>query len=183
MDRKFEYFTYCKYEGHNSVGNIPPKLFKQERDWTCSIACIRTLLSGIIKDVESEEFFIDNYKLIPGPHFSKDIKRLHILDKFNVVYGCDEENFDFVNLLNLLNENYFIMVESMINYSHWLVFLGYFSIKDKENIEQHKILLYDPYYDSVRLENADEFIGMWIDGEYLNTNVKKDFIAIKKEDS
>ena len=60
-----------------------------------------------------------------------------------------------------------------------MVLLGYYVVKDTKNLEEHKILFYDPYYD-LKLLNADEFIGMWIDGNYENTKVKNDFIALKK---
>lgn len=42
-----EYFPLDKPYPCNgvTVGVIPPRLFKQEQDWTCSIACLRTLLS------------------------------------------------------------------------------------------------------------------------------------------
>ena len=179
MRRKFEYFKTENFKERNCTGNIPKKLFKQERDWTCSIACIRTILSTFEKEVPSEEYYIQNYNLTPGPYFSKDIKRLKMLDKYNVIYGCDNP-IDLENLLDYIDDGYYVMVESMINVSHWLVLIGYFQLKDKTNLEDHKILLFDPYYDNVRLVNADEFYGMWIDGHYEKTNVTRDFIALKK---
>ena len=54
------------------------KVFKQERDWTCSIACIRTLISS--KYNISENVFIQKYNLSTGPYYSKDIKRIGSLD-------------------------------------------------------------------------------------------------------
>ena len=78
-----------------------------------------------------------------------------------------------------MNNGYAIMIESMINYAHWLVLLGYYIIGDSRDIESHKVLVYDPYYDKVRLIIADEFLSMWIDGDHEKTGVVKDFIAIK----
>ena len=86
-------------------------------------------------------------------------------------------------ILNLLENGYYIMLESMVNYSHWMVLLGYYVVKDTKNLEEHKILFYDPYYDDLKLLNADEFIGMWIDGNYENTKVKNDFIVIFSRNS
>lgn len=38
-----EYFSYEEPFVHISISNTPPRLFRPERDWTCSIASIRTL--------------------------------------------------------------------------------------------------------------------------------------------
>ena len=54
MKRMKEYFTYEEPSAFVSVSNTPPRLFRQERDWTCSVACIRTLLSRRNAVVPSE---------------------------------------------------------------------------------------------------------------------------------
>lgn len=171
--RKEEFFTKNVLKENKSVSQVPPILYKQERDWTCAIACIRTLISAINEDVPTEEYFIEKYNLKPGPLYSNDVMNLKILEKYNVKYGCLKD-IDFNEIVNLLNEGYYIMLESMVNYSHWMVLLGYFAVS--EDIEQYKLLFFDPYYEEVRLIRADEFIGMWQDGD---GKIKHDFIAIK----
>ena len=179
-----------KTEYYKEVSTVIPKksvnyscetYFKQERDWTCSIACIRTMASKIMKEVPSEDFFIEAYELIPGPYYSKDIKEIGILDELDVIYGCDmgEEDKDINTIIDAIEDGYAIMIETMLNYAHWVVVLGYFIVGGSEDVEKHQILVYDPYYDNVRLLIADELLNMWIDGSYSETGVLKDFIAIK----
>lgn len=78
-------------------------------------------------------------------------------------------------LAKLLAEKYYIMAECMCNYAHWVVVLGYFAVRDPEDTEEHRILLYDPYYDQVRLVIADEFLTMWCDPD----GHVKEFVAIR----
>ena len=108
-----EYREFC-------VGRTPKKLYKQERDWTCAIACIRTMLSAFNEE-KDEAWYVDTYQMVPGPHFSKDIKRLGILDNYDVVYGCDEEDRDLNKVLAYSEAGYYVMLESMYNFSHWMV--------------------------------------------------------------
>lgn len=180
--RKTEYFVGCQNIIPNkSVSYSCEQYFKQERDWTCSIACIRTMSSKFMKEVPSEDFFVEAYELKPGPHYSKDIKALGILDEFNTIYGCDiEESEKSVNtIIDAISDGYAVMMETMLNYDHWVVVLGYFIIGEPVDLEKHTMLVYDPYYDKVRLLMADEFLAMWIDGDHSETGVIKDFIAIK----
>lgn len=72
MKRMKEYFTYEEPSAFVSVSNTPPRLFRQERDWTCSVACIRTLLSGRTAEVPSENEFIEKFGLVPGPHYTDE---------------------------------------------------------------------------------------------------------------
>ncbi len=180
MNRLKEYFLEDNEEFPNiNINNTPPKFYRQERDWTCSIACLRTLLSGIQDKVESENEFIIKYKFEIEPHYSKDIKYRNIFtDDLKVIYGCDHKNTSIKQLFSYMEDGYYIMVESMYNYAHWFVLLGYYAIGDDP--EKHKISIYDPYYDEVRFLNADEFSGMWLDGDHEKTKVYKDFIAIRK---
>ena len=152
------------------------KCFNQERDWTCCIACLRTISSNTLG---TEKELIDTYNFTPGPYYSKDIKNKHILDNYDVIYGCDIENKTPKMLCKLLND-YNIMIETMLNYDHWLVILGYFTNNTNE-INKHQILLYDPYFNNVRLENAEEIFSMWVSGEHTINNIKCDFIAIRRD--
>lgn len=178
MNRRKEYFkNKSNYINNICISSNILQVFPQERDWTCSVACIRTILSGIDKKVLSEKEFINKYKLIPGPYFSKDIKKLKLLSKYEVIYGCDEKDVKFNNILKYMKNSYSIMFESMYNFSHWMVLLGCY-ILDR-NMEKGKMVTYDPYYDEIRLLNVDEFLSMWQDGNYQKNKVLKDFIAIK----
>lgn len=87
--RKFELFSKLKLNTQTYTSNVPRVLYKQERDWTCSIACIRTLLSSVSDNVLSEDEFISIFKLTPSPYYSKDIKSLCILSDIDAIYGCD----------------------------------------------------------------------------------------------
>ena len=115
----------------------------------------------------------------PGPYYSKDIKSMGMVAKYDVLYGCDNKNINMDNILEYITNGYFIMLECLYNYAHWIVLLGFYPLAD--NIEKSKLLIYDPYYNEVRLLNADEFINMWIDGNYLENKIEKDFIAIRRK--
>lgn len=160
-----------------AVSNCPKVLFPQERDWTCSLACVRTLLSGIVDSVPAEVDYIDRYNLQAGPHYSRDMKRLGMLDGYDAVYGCDEQERTFDRVLDYMSDGYFIMLESMYNYAHWFVLLGYYPTGG--DLERSRLLVYDPYYDETRLLCVDEFLGMWIDGNFAQTGVEKDFVAVR----
>lgn len=174
MKRKMEFFEENKLKNKKVITAQIPILYSQERDWTCAIACIRTILGA--KCNICEDMIIHNYKLSPGPLFSKDIKENRIISGYDVIYGCDGYK-EFDDILDLVSHGYNVMFECMLLCSHWIVFLGYYPLTD-EDIENAKILIYEPYYDEVRLINCDEFISIWEDGE--NKEIKHDFIAIKR---
>ena len=104
---------------------------------------------------------------------------MRVLEQYDVKYGSDKTDTTFDDILELMEQGYYIMLESMVNYAHWMVILGYFNSADSNDIEKSKILFFDPYYNEVRLINTDEFLGMWIDGDYNTTKVKNDYIAIR----
>ena len=87
--------------------------------------------------------------------------------------------FTFDEVLNMLDAGYVVMLESMINYSHWLVLIGFFPLC-KEGDAAEYLLVYDPYYNELRTIHADEFIGMWCDGEYIYNGIEKDYVAVKQ---
>ena len=151
-------------------------LFRQERDWTCSIACLRSILSS--KDIYvSEDDIIDSEKLQPGPHYSKEIKDWGILKSVDFKCGAiDQFTEDGIatKLYKLLSDGYCIMIDTMINYDHWLVILGIFP-----NGSNTTILLYDPYYNEEKLMRFGEVCSMWISGDFANNGVKFDYVAVK----
>lgn len=178
--RKQEYFEESWPELSNkSISTNYPNLYKQERDWTCALACIRTL-EGKYREPRSEEELIETYRIEKGPHYSKEVKEKGILKEYEVKYGCDEEERanKFGDILKYLEEGYGVMLESMVNYAHWTVLLGYY-VLDKENAESQLIVMYDPYYNELKVMRADEFQGMWRDGGHETTGIIQDYIAIR----
>lgn len=180
MIRREEYFGKCELKHHQIVSMQPRELFPQETDWTCAVACIRTMLSGVTEHVPTEQEFVQMCGMKPGPHYSKEIKEGGLLEQYDVVYGCDADRKDFDMILDYMEEGYYMMLECMYNYAHWMVLLGYYPLEGSD-IERSKLLMYDPYYDQVRLMHVDEFISMWIDGDFANSGVERDFIAIRKK--
>lgn len=179
IKRVSEYFHTIDKDRPLCYGNIPKRLYRQERDWTCAIACIRTMLSAFGEE-KDEAWYVKEYKFVPGPHFSKDIKRLGVLEGYDVIYGCDQTDKSLDMILEYSAKGYYLMLESMYNFSHWMVFVGYFPVRGTSNIEEHKMLFFDPYLDSMRLLSAEEFEGMWLDGNHKDNGVYCDFIAVKK---
>jgi hypothetical protein len=178
--RLAEYFAERKnLREYTSVARVPSSLFRQERDWTCSVACVRTLLSGVGERVPSENAFIKKYHLVAGDHFVEEIIEKQMFPqylKIKTYADFPQEELNLELLCKLLNENYFIMAETIINGDHWVVVLGYYAVRDKKNPEEHQILIYDPYYDAVRLVIADEFETMWCSPK----GKSREFIAISK---
>jgi hypothetical protein len=175
--RKFEYFEVEKKENYKSYSNVPPQLMRQERDWTCSVAAVRTILSAFKEKYLSETSFIANYNLTIGEHYTEEIlsKKLFGENK-KILSHLDfkKEELSLKLLNNLLAKKYYIMAECMYNYAHWVVILAYLAVRGSSDTEEHQILFYDPYYDETRLVRADEFATMWCDpdGHY------REFIAV-----
>lgn len=165
-----------------NITNCPVKFYRQTRDWTCSFACIKTILSSVDPNRNFDvDKLISDLNLIPNAFYSKDIKSLSILHNYDVVYGCDEENknYEIEKLIDLLNKGFYIMVETMYNYGHWLVLIGIVSFEPYNDTSKAKVIMYDPYLDCIRTENCEEFVGMWVDGDWQTTNIEKDYIAIR----
>lgn len=179
--RKDEYFEGYHFhkEIKENVSNFPKFLYYQERDWTCSIAVLRSITSSIV-NIGSEDEILEKYNIKMGPNYSKQIKEYKILNDFNldVLYGCDNQEVDVFDLIELLRQGYYIACEWMINYDHWTVLLGYIHFG---NIDEDMLIYYCPYYNEIRKVRLSEFIGMWCSGENLVNNISADFIAVKKK--
>lgn len=180
-----EYFGEDIIYNGITISNFPICLYRQQRDWTCAYACIRTLLSGVGYNIGEDEL---TQGKIPGPRYSKDIHNelRGILEKYNCMYGYKDKLDEVVtpsiavhSIIKLLQEGYYIMTESMLNYDHWVVVLGYCIPNKSVDIDEHCIIFYDPYFNKVRIQQASELIAMWISGEHEKNNVKFDYIAIK----
>lgn len=173
-----EYFQNTPFlrEISHNVSTMSPKLYPQSRDWTCSLACLRTITSGIIS-LESEDELIDGYKMRPGPYYSKDIKKLGILtgQNIDVIYGCDmlPDEKDVSVLWEYMSQGWRIMTDWLMSYDHWTVLLSY--IKSQHGPDYDELIYYDPYCDEVlKIRNA-HFSEMW-----MNTSGNiKDFIAVR----
>ena len=155
------------------------KLHRQHHDWTCSVACLRSIL----KLSMTEDEFVTQFAMTPGPFYSKDF--VHIRQDFKdwqFRFGCEDSCMTTVDrwlhLLLLLGEGYSIMIETMYNVGHWLILLGYYP--NGEKLSDASILLWDPYLNETRLENAEEVISMWLDGECKASGIEKDYIAVKR---
>lgn len=160
--------------------------YRQECDWTCSIACLRT----IARTTKSGKSIIDQLGMKPGAYYSdffyekyKDDKRYDMLfgcnDTIDTVNGTTDWNkakAKFTYLCILLREGYSVMVESIYNISHWMVLIGYLP-KGTEFCDC-EVLLWDPYLGKYRVENLEEFISMWYNGDNVN-GVKGDYIAVR----
>lgn len=149
MKRRYEYFKQKDLtHEYNTCGNFTKKLCKQETDWTCAFACIRTMLLSVISEVPSEEFIVSRYKLKPSPYYTEDIKKLGILEEYSkdIIYSIDlnKETIFMYTVEQLLEQRYYVMIENTYNIAHWIVVLGYCVIKDTKNIEEHKVIVYVP---------------------------------------
>lgn len=180
MERLNEYFGESTYgEGKSTVMTTVKNLFKQDRDWTCSIASLRTIMSGYYpdSDVLSEDEFINLYGLKKGPYNSLDLHDAGILNSIphQAGYSIPAPSTNQAVFLTSLMEDYNVMIECMVNVAHWIVLLGYVKLG---NLEQDMFIYYDPYYHRINTIVADELISMWYDiGKHP---LQRDYIAIPK---
>lgn len=177
MERKYAFPQNPPLAHRQVAAQNPRTLCPQQTDWTCALACIRTMLSGFLDTLPSEESLVEEYRLEPGPHYSREIKESGMLRAYQAVYGCDGE-VSFDQILDYLDQGYYVMLESMYNYAHWMVLLAYYPLKGGE-VEASRLLFYDPYYDQIRSLILDEFLNMWQDGGWQKNGIQKDFIALK----
>lgn len=155
--------------------------YNQERDWTCSIACIRTLLSSIREAVPSEEDIRQNEPLIPGPQYSKEICNWKIMQGVNAIYGCDtttDDKHPAGTLYQMLKDGYAVMIETMVNFDHWIVVTGIYPNGQKD-ISKVQVTYYDPYPNEVRMIYLEELMAMWCSGLHTVNRVYFDFVAVK----
>ena len=178
MQRKAEYFGSVNYgAGSETIMSSIREVFPQERDWTCSVASIRTLLSGSKNcDIPTEDWFVSTYKLEKGPYNSKQILDKGLVSSYDYKLGCTEPILEGNQLFKLtqLMKTHNVMIECLINYAHWIVLLGYVKLG---TIEQDKFIYYDPYYHRIQTIIADELMSMWYD---ISGTMHRDYIAIAK---
>lgn len=159
-----------------NVSVTPPRLYPQMRDWTCALACLRSLTSGIA-DIGDDEALIRKFDLTPGPLYSADIKRIGILGGVDtdIIYGSEHQGYGIEKLWNLLQSGYRIMLEWMYSFDHWTVLLGYYAID--EDADRHMMLMYDPYCGELFTIRAGHFEVMWKSS--AENGPVGDFIAVR----
>ena len=119
-------------------------LYYQEWDWTCAIACLRSICSSI-KALRTEDEIIEKYKLMPKPRYSQDIKTWDIKE-YHARYGWDEyENINNVGFLyRLMKEEWYVSIEGLIMTTGWFC------------ADIFRIILYDPYYNESKQLRAEK---------------------------
>lgn len=176
MKRINEYFGEIKDVKGPSIVNAPVNCYKQGRDWTCSVACIRTAISAF-KNI-SEEEIIKEEQLKMGGQSIENIKNWKCLDGLKIETKATREINDSQGLYDLLLDNYIVICASTYNLWHYIVCYGYLTTNERNNPENQYVLFYDPYLDEHKLINADIFDTMWYD---IGTSKYRDYIAIKQD--
>lgn len=180
IQRLSEHFEKALPTGFvNAVSAIPPKLYKQERDWTCSVACLRSIASKY-KDLGSEDEIVSKYGMDHGPYYAHELISCGLLDEFDYETTSVKPNpfNDLQRVYKLLAGGATVMVETCKSFDHWLVLLAYFP-NGCEFTEDHSVLMWDPYYNETLLMRASEFCDEWLSGEWASNNILCDFLAIK----
>lgn len=173
---KSEYFKnekqWCpKYTQLASV----PHLYPQERDWTCSVACLRSIVSGEY-DI-SEDSIVDSCPIEMGPQTSKAVRHWMPYATSRFLFGAYQPlpEKDTLRALVELMKTHTVMIECMINYEHWVVLLGFTYLGSLEN---SMFILYDPYLNTVRTVMAEELLNEWF---YVTTDgPDHDYVAFER---
>lgn len=169
----------CGLAEHNVYSTVH-KVHKQERDWTCGIASLVTLLSGKTAVDYTEERILHNCDIRMGPLCSRIL--IEILQKMEIPveyrYGAEHSVDDKpISFIVKLMKDYDIALETCLNGGHWIVLLSYTALGHPE---KDIITFYDPYYDTVRTMSAEEIISMWI--PTMDGLLCHDYIAIRKKE-
>lgn len=163
MDRKIEYFTpILLHRELRNCANTPRRLYPQKRDWTCAVACARSIASLPV----SEDTMVSALHLKVGPHYSDEMVSWFPRE-FQVVAGRDNTGYDISDLLYLLQQGYYV---SLMYSFHWRVLIGHIMMGD---IEHSVCLLYDPYYNRVEQVITDELCALLA--------AEMDFVAVKEK--
>ena len=150
--------------------------YPQERDWTCGLACLRTLLNATYrkKTPLSEEELVARDKergAVPGPRTASDLKNL--LKAFQLdEYLFTPEDFEIKDIYDCFTAH-LIAVESRLHGGHWLVIMSISKGKGSDYIE-----LYDPYYDKILSFTLSQFYALWMDDKLLSNS--REFIAVRR---
>lgn len=171
-----EYFGETPDVKGPSIVNTPVNFYRQERDWTCSIACVRTVISAFNNNISEEQIIKDNNLKMGGQHI-EDMKKWSCFKDLKLESQETRPIKDIQGLYDLLLDNYIIICAHAYNLYHYIVCYGYLTTNERQNPENQCILFYDPYLDEHKLINADIFDTMWYD---IGTNKYRDYIAVKQ---
>ena len=139
-----------------------PTLYQQEHNWSCAVACLRTIC-GIETD---ENSLIDRLGIIPGPHYSKEIMQRHwVPDRLLACYGAlSQPLVDISDLWELMRNGYRVMAACDFLGGHWVVLLAIIPTPSDWDL-----VYWDPYFACTRVCKLEEFAPIW-----------RDFIAVRK---
>jgi ABC-type bacteriocin/lantibiotic exporter with double-glycine peptidase domain len=160
--------------------------FKQETNYTCGCASIRICLSALNMDVVDEKTLINVLQTTPNKGTDKEniinyFKNLNL----NVIY---ENNSNIERVINLFNDGFIIILLVSVDVPHIVVL---------NNIDNHQLKIFDPYFGKITLMNRKFNSNLqkypllrWriIESEFkhlpefdfIGYNENKSFIAIKK---
>lgn len=151
-------------------------LYSQERDWTCGIACLRTLLNATHRKstpMSENEMVVreQEYNKTPGPRTAKDLKDLAEMFKL-CKYILTKRDFS-IDDITLYFKDYLIAVESKLHGGRWFVVTSIIVGSRTDCIQ-----LYDPYYDMMLSFSLNQFYALWEDDKLLKGY--REFIAVRR---
>lgn len=176
FDMKHELFPPEKLEIPYAASCMPPVLYAQGVDWTCALACVRSIASGLAV-LPDDGVLVRKMGLSPGPVYSGTIKRSGILDMpgIGVRYGCDVQDVSIRDLWRFLDHGWRVMVNWMYSYDHWTVLTAYIPVE--KDPDYHVLQHWDPYCGEIFQIRAAHFSVMWQSGG--NEGHRHDFIAVR----
>lgn len=150
-----EHFDYprLKYDMPHAVSEIPKNLYVQERDWTCAIACFRSIVDSDI----AEPNFIQQNSIMRGPHYTTEMKTKEWPHpNFEVKYAeGDVSDLDPSVVWQHLYEHWRVMLETDLNGGHWMIVLALVPTQNSWDA-----VVWDPYYGRARVFDLPELLCM-----------------------
>jgi ABC-type bacteriocin/lantibiotic exporter with double-glycine peptidase domain len=160
--------------------------FKQETNYTCGCASVRMVLSSLDMTIVDENLLIEELKTKPNSGTDKE-NIINYFKKFNldVIY---ENNSNIEIIKELFKQNYVIILLVSLDVPHIVVL---------NDINNHQMKLYDPYFGKLTIMNRkfncnlqkypllrwriieDEFKHL-TEYNFSGYNENRSFIAIKK---
>ncbi len=170
-----ELFPPDDYGELTNVACVPPVLYGQDLDWTCALACLRSICSGIL-EFPSDADVVRRFGLRPGPIYSGWVKSSGILSVTGVeaAYGCDFPDAGIPDLWRYLRDGWRVMVNWMYSFDHWTVLMAYMALGDDP--DYHDMLHWDPYCGEQLHVKEGHFSVMWKSGGTPNEH---DFVAVR----
>lgn len=169
----------AQYYG-NSTGTVYSSVthtFRQQRDWTCGIACMRCLLAGKVAQLPTEDEIIERASLKPGPRNSLQLGDVYDKLGLGISYknGNEPQRGHIAPWITDLMRSHDIAIECAINGAHWITLMAYIG---RGHVAEDTVVYYDPYFDEVRLIRAEELFSMWMATE--KGLLDRDYFAIQR---